>query len=471
MSGFLQEISKATRAMDVYRKATEVLGNNISHASNPDYAKQIANIKSLGSFKSGAGLSSGLGIDITTIDHLRNENLDKKIVREASAAGSLTGQHLFAKSVEIYFQSEATGLMDKVEDSPKASVTRSLDSLLNAFHGFAASPSEPSKKTIVVSDAQLLVNQVNTLNQNLENVDSDIVAETQSAVTKVNGILENISKLNEKIARFEVNSQQKALEDRDLRQAAFEQLSEYINFETEIAPNTKGVLNVVVKDSSNNNVVLVDRDTVINEIQFDGTNIATDGPASVVIDLTGGRLHGYLKVRAGFLADTRSALNDFTQQVVASINLAYNPTGTTGNFFDASGVTASTFSLDSTLSETTLKASDTGNSGANEIALEVAALSKKSFSTTTGDLINGTFIENFTEQTVAVGQEVSILEYKMEAQSDVERAYKRIRDDLGGVSLDEEVTETMKMQRVIQGLAYYTKTIDKMLEYIIEKLG
>lgn len=471
MSGFLGEISKATKAMDVYRKATQIIGNNISHASNPDYARQIAEIKSHGSFKDGAGISVGLGIDITEVLHLRNENLDNKIVREASAAGSLTGQHMFAKSAEIYFESESHDLLESSDNASKGSVSRAFTELTNAFHGLSSAPNENSKKTVVISSGKLLVDQVNKLGTRLAELDGDIADEAKSAATRVNGILESIGKLNEKIARFETNNNQKALEDRDLRQSAFESLAEYINFETEEAPNTKGVLNIVVRDASNNKLTLVDRDTVSLPVKFDGTNLVTDASTPVAIDVTGGKIHGYIKVRADFLTDTRTQLDKFAEQLVTSFNSAYNPTSSTGDFFNSSGITATTLALDPTLSAATLKATDTSSIGANELAIAVAELSTKEFSSGSGDVIDGTFVEYFTDLTVSVGQEVSVLEYKMDAQGDIERAYKRIRDDLGGVSLDEEVTETMKMQRVIQGLAYYIKTIEKMLEYIIDKLG
>ena len=72
-------------------------------------------------------------------------------------------------------------------------------------------------------------------------------------------------------------------------------------------------------------------------VAFTGTQITAGSPATV-LGLASGSIQGALTARDGAVATLRTDLDNLAHQMVASVNAVYNPTGLTGDFFDAAGI-------------------------------------------------------------------------------------------------------------------------------------
>jgi flagellar hook-associated protein 1 FlgK len=167
----------------------------------------------------------------------------------------------------------------------------------------------------------------------------------------------------------------------------------------------------------------------------------------------------------------RNSLDSLASQLVTSVNAAYNPTGLTGDFFTAGGTTGGTISLDSGLSVTTLKASDGGAAGDNTIALAVSNVANQSFSTGSGDAIDGTMTQFYSGTISSFGQDLTGLNSRVDNQTTVETLVRTQRDSVSGVNLDEETTDLMKYQRSFQATSRFINVIDGLLDLVVNKLG
>src|SRR5690606_18104059 len=98
-----------------------------------------------------------------------------------------------------------------------------------------------------------------------------------------------------------------------------------------------------------------------------------------ILALSSGSIQGSLSARDGGVKAIRDELDLLAGQLVTAVNAAYNPTGSTGNFFASAGNTAATLSLDASVNTMTLKASDGGAAGDNTIALAIAQLATRKF--------------------------------------------------------------------------------------------
>ncbi len=226
----------------------------------------------------------------------------------------------------------------------------------------------------------------------------------------------------------------------------------------------------MARDGAGGEVLLVDGQAKGGNLAFDGTGL-TFGTPPVTLDLTGGSIYGAIETRNTTLANLRTNLDALAAQLVNEVNLAYNPTGITGDFFDPAGITAATIQLDSALTVTTLKTSDSAEVAANELALAVAGIADQRFSTISGDLINGSFREFIADVTAQVGEALSSVEQKLENQQLVESIIKEQRNSLGGISTDEEVADMIRFQRAFQATARVINIIDDMLEIIVTGLS
>jgi flagellar hook-associated protein 1 FlgK len=218
--------------------------------------------------------------------------------------------------------------------------------------------------------------------------------------------------------------------------------------------------------------VLVDLATVQGSVAFDGTQITAGSPAQAVA-LTAGSIKGSLTARDGAVQTIRSNLDLLARQLVTAVNAAYNPTGATGNFFRATGLSAGTLSLDPAVTTVTLKASDGGAAGDNTVALAIAAIADREFSTAGSppDLIDGTLGKFYGNAVSDLGQALAGANSRVDDQTNIERLVRSQRDTVSGVSLDEEMADLMKFQRAFQASSRVFSVIDELLEGVVNRLG
>jgi flagellar hook-associated protein 1 FlgK len=151
------------------------------------------------------------------------------------------------------------------------------------------------------------------------------------------------------------------------------------------------------------------------------------------------------------------------------VNAAYNPTGATGNFFEvppSSGIIA----IDPSVSVDTLKTTDTGNAGANELALAVAQVQNTSFSTANGDQINGTISGYLASGVSGFGASLSSVTSQLDDQNTVQQMVESQRDSVSGVNEDDEMTDLMKYQRAFQASSQVINIVDNLLDVVVNGL-
>ncbi len=476
MSGLLSDLQVNAKAMNAHANGVQTAGRNLSNINNADYARQRVILGDRGVYKARVGVRS-LGLEALGLEHVRDEILDLQIVREIMNRGSLEAQNDFQKKIQAALgetvdrQGDAA-ILDGAADTSlvPAGLSKAIDDLFNGFHELTSSPGSVTTKQIVIQRAEILAERFHKVDQRLVDLDADMVSQINTDVAAADRILETVADLNHEIARFEVNDPGSALDLRDQRQAALQELAELINFEVRKIPDGHGQIQIVGKDGSSGDVMLVDGAKKRGSLQFDGTNVAFGGSATV-LDVSGGSLHGLIDLRAQTQSGLRTDLDLLTGQLVISINQAYNPSGLTGDFFAGAGLTAASIQLESGLTPSNLKTTDTSDVGANELAMAVATIGEQTFSTSSGDNFDGTAIDFLAGVTASVGLKINGLDERLENQSLVEGLLREQRASISSVSLDEEMTDLLRFQRAYQASARVINVIDKMIETIVEGLG
>jgi flagellar hook-associated protein 1 FlgK len=224
-------------------------------------------------------------------------------------------------------------------------------------------------------------------------------------------------------------------------------------------------MELTATDTGGNTVVLLDGGTVGNTIGFNGSSLAAGGAP---LALASGSVQGAIDARDGGIQTLRNSLNALAYQVVTSVNAAYNPTGTTGNFFAPGGTTASTIALDPTLTSRTLKAGSSGNAGDNTTALAVASIANQAFSTSKGDAVDGTVTQFYANTVSAFGQTISNLNTKLENQTAVQNLVTSQQQSVSGVNLDEETTNLMMFQKAYQASSHFITIVDSLLTTLVQ---
>jgi flagellar hook-associated protein 1 FlgK len=466
MSGLFGQLSSSMNALTAASRSIETTGRNLANVSNPDYARQRVIYGSRGTVMTELGAQS-LGIEAVGVEQLRDSLLDQQVVRESSKLASYTSE-------QSAYQKAEAALGQSIDQSSEKGATgglsEALSNFFNGFQSFAANPTDVGERQTLLQYAGVLTDAFNETDSRLAQVQTDLTTQIQSDVTDANTLLSQIAELNAQIGRFEINAPGTAVDLRDERQAKIEELGKKMSIETQPDPAGSGQLQVYARDSGGALVQLVNLTAVTGPVTFSGSTISAGSP-STALALSGGSIDGALTARDGVLQTLRGNLNSFANQLVTSVNAAYNPLGTTGDFFQSSGVTASTIALDSTLTATNLKASDGGAAADNTIALAVANLASHVFSTSGSDSIDGTFSRFYTNTVALLGQSLSTTNDHVTNQTTIDTIVRNQRDSVSGVSMDEEMTDLIRYQRAFQASSRVVSIIDELLDTVVNKLG
>ncbi|MBC7365854.1 MAG: flagellar hook-associated protein FlgK [Undibacterium sp.] len=468
MSGLYASLNSTVKALSAHSRALEIAGKNIANVDNAGYARQRVVYGDRGTVLTTTGAES-LGLEALGVDQMRDALLDRQVLREVALKSGFAAE-------QAGYQRAQAGLgqsIDRTQTTTDSTATGTgvagaIDGFFNAFQGFAANPTGVGERQVLLQQSSILSDRLQLTDQRLAQTQSDLNAGIATNLDDANRILASIAELNSQIGRFEVDNPNSAVDLRDQRQNKLEELAAILPIE--VRPQPGGQVQVIVKDGSGTDVPLVDLATVQGTLAFDGTNITGGSPAATLA-LSSGSIKGSRAARDGGVQILRDNLDLLARQLVTAVNSAYNPTGTTGDFFAAAGTAASTFAVDAGVTATNLKASDTTAAGDNTLALAVAALANQKFATAGGDVIDGTLPNFFSQSVSNLGQSLSGANSRVDDQTNIEKLVRSQRDSVSGVSLDEELADLMKFQRAFQASSRVFSVIDELLDNVVNSLG
>ncbi|MBK9990296.1 MAG: flagellar hook-associated protein FlgK [Verrucomicrobia bacterium] len=471
MSGLFGELANGVKALTAASRSIETAGRNLANVNNSTYARQRVIYGDRGSVQTEIGVQS-LGIEARQIQQLRDKLLDAQVVRESSLKSSYEAEQSayqraqadLGQSIDRSGATSTTG-----SEGSSNGIAQALSDFFNAFQSFAASPTDTGERQALIQKAGILTDGLNESDQRLAQLQSDLTSQVTSDITDVNSMLATIADLNGQIGRLEINQPGSAVDLRDQRQAAVEQLAQKMSIETRADPTFAGQIQVFSRDASNNPVQLINLALVTGPVTLSGSILSAGTPATALV-LKGGSINGALTARDGAITNLRTNLNSLASQLVTSVNTAYNPSGATGDFFNAAGTTAGTIAVAGTLTSTNLKASDGGAVGDNTIAQAVANLVSTTYNTPADD-INGTFSQFYSKTVTDLGQALTTATSHVTSQTTISNLVRSQRDSVSGVSLDEEMADLIKYQRAFQACSRVVQVIDELLDDVVNRLG
>jgi flagellar hook-associated protein 1 len=471
MSGLFGSLNSGVNALSAQSRALETAGRNIANVNNANYARQRILMGSRGTVLTPLGAQS-LGVEALQVQQLRDTLLDRQVTREIALSSSLSSrQSAYERAQADLGQSidRSTGA-STANSSSGGGIAGAIGDFFSSFDSFASSPTDVGVRQTLLQQSASLTDSLRQADTRLSQLQDDLTGQMDTDVAEINTLLTTIATLNGEIGHFEINSPGSAVDLRDQRQAKLEELASKINFETRGSSVATGQIDVFVRDGSGTEIPLVQLSSVTGPVVLTGSTVTAGSPATTVA-LSGGSLHGNMEARDVTVQGLRDDLDALTGQLVTSVNAAYNPTGVTGDFFDAAGVTAGTIKLATGLTASNLKASDGGPAGDNTLALAVARLTGQTFATGSGDAIDGTLAGYYAGMVSDFGSVASRVSSQYDDQVNIETIVRGQRDAVSGVSMDEELADLVKYQRSFQASSRFIQIVDELLDTIINRLG
>jgi flagellar hook-associated protein 1 len=439
-------LDTALRGLQAAQAAIDTTGNNIANANNPGYSREVANLVEsvplvLPAFSNvtGEGVQLGTGVDVETINRVRNQFLDIQYRSQNSATSGL---------------STTSGLLQQVQTALAEPSTDGVSSQLTAFwtawSNLAQNPSGASSgpaKQGVIDAANTLADTFNGIESQLQTIQSQ-ASQQYATLTSPTGAVQTdaneIAALNKQISQAQAAGQSpNALLDQ--RDSALDDLSQYGT--VSVTDPGNGLL--VVNFGGDTTTPLVNGATA-NSVSSLTLGPSSGGTLGALATLTSptGQVSGYL-----------STLNQFATNLANTVNAIHTSTP----FFSVTttttslGATATTLSVPVTASQ--VQTTTTSNAGANDVALAIAGLA------------NGPIDQSYSSFVSQVGSDVQSTQSALTTAQTLLSGVNNQRQSVSGVSLDEEMTNLITYQRAYQASARMMTTIDQTLNTLINSTG
>lgn len=445
------EIGK--RGLTIYQVATEVTGENIANVNTEGYSRQRV-VLATSPPTTHNGFPLGTGVKISTVERYYDGLLQQQLVTGNTTLGydSLTSEVL--QQIEPLFN-------ELTYDGISAAIT----DFFQAWQDLSTNASGTTERQIVLSQAQILVDNLNSVSTTL----TDTIAAQDNSLTSLtadaNNMLTNIAALNIQIKQTELVSGN-ANEMRDQRDLLVKQLAEQMGIK--YTENSDGTTDIYVQDSTST-YYLVQGDQA-GSLSLSGTSPArtvtiTDvGGATKTVDGTlytgqdGGTLWATLQLRDVTIPDYLNQLDTLASDIITGVNTQHQAgldiNGVAGTAF-FSGTSAATIGVNITNTDEIAAATSTSPPpGGNANALAIANL-QSGYSSSYNALVAQVGLDVDQAETV-VAQDEAYLEQ-----------LNTLRDSKSGVSLDEELTNLVMYQRSYQASAKLITTVADMMDTVI----
>lgn len=492
MAGIFYGLEIARRGLTVSQQAITLTGNNISNANTEGYTRQRLVIESLYPntvTRFGGLLQIGGGAEVTNIEQVRSEYIDRQLRDEYASLGQWG-----TRSEELQF---IESIMDETSES--GSITAALTDFYDSISKLITDPDSKEVRTNLQQNGIKLCETFNYYYNQLVDLQNSYNEAMKATATKINSLLTGIANYNEEIYGYELGGQN-ANELRDSRNMLLDELSQLVNIS--YSEDADGKLTVSVDGTTMVNhtdatllEVIADQTSVVSglsgfySIYYEGTT--TD------FEYSGGKLQAYQDLRDSTAVETMgipymlSSLNTLAQSIAQEFNAVHETgytipygggTSQTGidlfevpaggyNAINAGNITLSDEVMDSVYNIAAsgavvdLSAADT-QEGNNEVALALYALTSSTELATVGSFSD--YLKSFVVQ---VGIASAGSQETSDTQNVIVNSLETRRESVSGVSVDEEMINLVSYQYAYAAASRVLTAIDEALDVLINSTG
>lgn len=306
MSGIF---STGTSALLAFQRALGTVGHNVANAATPGYSRQRVELAARPGQSIGAGYV-GQGVDVARLQRLADGLVFARQVDSSGELGRLSQL------------SSLSGRVDALVSDPATGLSSQWSAFFNAAKGVTADPASPIARSQLLSAGEQLAGRWRSLDGQLSSLESETNQRLQGKVGDANVLANEIASLNQNIAAAGSNVAPDLL---DARAQRIDQLASLVGAET--VAQDDGSLNVFT--SGGQTLVLGNRamklTTVADPFRPDRLQVALEGTGGKVrlpSSSVSGEVGGLLEFRDRVLDPARAELGRLATAFAESANAA-----------------------------------------------------------------------------------------------------------------------------------------------------
>ncbi|QUH28987.1 flagellar hook-associated protein FlgK [Vallitalea guaymasensis] len=217
----ISSLSRAISGLQASQYGLQATAHNMANVNTPGYVRQQVLMKDSTYIKIGSNgysnLMVGMGTDVQALRQVRDMFLDGAFRNEVSRYG--------------YYNSGADAL-DEIQtilgETEGESMEKILEKFWKSLNELSKHPDGKEARGTFVQSAVLFVNKANLIMEQLDEYQMNLNKQVTDKVDEINRLGEEISMLNDKIVKYEINGDN-ANDYRDARNNALDKLANIID--------------------------------------------------------------------------------------------------------------------------------------------------------------------------------------------------------------------------------------------------
>lgn len=439
--------------------AINVTGSNIANVNTSGYSRLRPIFESVGTRDAQSGQEQ-IGVRIADIERIYDKFLESQMIAQQSSLARYTAQEDTLSRIEAVLNENAGG-----------GINDALSDFLNAWGNLSVDPLSKSKRDMVISTAENLSRLFNQRVQDLADIQTQSDNNIADTITILNGYLKDVADYNELIVSAE-NSGSSASAVRDQRGLLLNEISKIIDIN--YIEKADGSVYIFLPASGKalvegfNSWELQPQINPANNNYYDV--VFKNNPTQALNDqINGGKLAGLLEMRDSVIPSYINQLNLTASSIMDRVNdlhtTGYDQDGMLGEAFFVynPAYAASSMQISATIAADTRKIAASATIYADgDNATAITAI-KNEINPVLGASIDGyynAFIAN-------VGQDVVNATQAVARETTIFNQQTGQREQLSGVSLDEEMMNLIKYQMAYGAAGKMTTTVNELIDILL----
>jgi flagellar hook-associated protein 1 FlgK len=436
MSGSLSSLNTALTALQYQRSALDTAASNVANATTEGYTRRRVNGETIGASTTPALWSkqspTGEGVKATSVTRMTDVILDARSRREHASQSYLDLRASALARVE-------TGIGEPSDNG----VAAALSAFRTSWSDVKNNPSSEAARTQVIAKAQTLIGSISAQVKNVDGEMADQQTRLESTVTDINTIAEQLAATNKNVVSASLNGVDTSalLDQRDQLAMKLSELSggTVTIHENGVADVSIGGHDLVTLDSTD---------------PLDAASLPTG---------VGGQLGAVQELITTTLPAYKAGLDGVVTTLANQVNSLH------GTGFDLNGDAGEPFfSFD---------AADPAGS----LAVAITDPRKLAVASTAGGTLDGSIATQLAGANDAgsayqslvngFGSQVASAKGLAGTQRLLTSQVDGARDQISGVSLDEEMVGMLASQRAYEAASRVMTVVDSVLDTLINRTG
>ncbi len=451
------------------KAAIATAGHNIANANSDGYSRQRVLTTPISNPNQWNHQHIGAGTQVQRVERLNDEYIEKQVRNAKKDFAHYEEKELILRQTEdIFNEMNGHGLNELISK------------FFNDFRRLSNEPESLAIRQVVRESSRALVHEFHRIRHEVDEVRTHIDARLEGYTKEMNADIRDLLDLNQKIKTLTAIHQQPndLLDRRDL---LLRKLSAFMDLT--IQSSDRQNLNVGLKNCGS---LILDDD--VQWLISDRTPADTEGKLEGSIDIKmvkntelpithriqGGKFGALIEIRDQLISQLLGRLDEMAYQLMKNVNAVHTQgvtlTGETGvPFFkhlDHPHHAAETLSLSAEI-ESDIKQISTGMAhqapGDNRIALAISQIQNERCMNDGFSTLN----EWYHTLVSDVGVVSARNRMALHQQQDSVTQLNKMREQISGVSIDEETTHLLQYQHVFDASAKVIQIADELLKTIL----